>query len=419
MTITMSDTRTYTISELTSLLVGLEGVSFTPESKAEAYDWIEEQLFKYKYGQLRKPDKGIVRAYLQKYTGYSKPQLDRLISRWLSTRHVKLASYKRHQFATHYTRDDVLLLAKTDTAHKLLSGQATRHILERAYDVFGQEDYLRLKDISVAHIYNLRKTFTYREHAQVYVHTHGPKNTLGERRKPEPNGKPGYLRVDTVHQGDSTDGKKGVYHINFVDEVTQWELIAAVETISDRHMLPVLLVILEQFPFVIYEFHSDNGSEFINKKVLDILRRLQAELTKSRPRRHNDNALVESKNGSVIRKAWGYNHIPARQAPALNQFYEDWFNTYLNYHRPCGFAVVKRDKKGKEKHTYPAAGYMTPYEKLRSLRNAEQYLKPGVTFDQLDFIAYALSDTEYAELMEQAKDKLPIWDKPLPWSNEQ
>ena len=101
MTITMSDTRTYTISELTSLLVGLEGVSFTPESKAEAYDWIEEQLFKYKYGQLRKPDKGIVRAYLQKYTGYSKPQLDRLISQWLSTRHVKLASYKRHQFATH------------------------------------------------------------------------------------------------------------------------------------------------------------------------------------------------------------------------------------------------------------------------------------------------------------------------------
>jgi hypothetical protein len=415
----MSDTRTYTISELTSLLVGLEGVSFTPESKAEAYDWIEEQLFKYKYGQLRKPDKGTVRAYLQKYTGYSKPQLDRLISQWLSTRHVRLARYERHQFATRYTRDDVLLLAKTDTAHKLLSGQATRHILERAYDVFGQEDYLRLKDISVAHIYNLRKTFTYREHAQVYVHTHGPKNTLGERRKPEPNGRPGYLRVDTVHQGDSTDGKKGVYHINFVDEVLQWELCAAVETISDKHMLPVLLVIMEQFPFVIHEFHSDNGSEFINKKVLDILRRLHAKLTKSRPRRHNDNALVESKNGSVIRKAWGYNHIPARQAPALNQFYEDWFNTYLNYHRPCGFAVVKRDKKGKEKLTYPAAGYMTPYEKLRSLSNAEQYLKPGVTFDQLDFVAYALSDTEYAELMEQAKDKLPIWDKPLPWSNEQ
>ena len=184
-------------------------------------------------------------------------------------------------------------------------------------------------------------------------------------------------------------------------------------------MRPVLLVILEQFPFVIHEFHSDNGSEFVNKKVLDILRRLHAKLTKSRPRRHNDNALVESKNGSVIRKAWGYDHIPARQARVLNRWYENWFNTYLNYHRPCGFAAAKRDKKGKEKLTYPTAGYMTPYEKLRSLPKAEQYLKPGMTFDQLDEIAYALSDTEFAQLMEQAKDKLPIWDKQQPWSTEQ
>jgi hypothetical protein len=115
---------------------------------------------------------------------------------------------------------------------------------------------------------------------------------------------------------------------------------------------------------------------------------------------------VESKNGSVIRKAWGYDHIPQRQAPAINQWYEDWFNTYLNFHRPCGFAVVKRDKKGKEKLTYPAEGYMTPYEKFRSLPDAEQYLKPGMTFDQLDFVAYAMSDTEFAVLMEQAKDQL-------------
>jgi hypothetical protein len=198
-----------------------------------------------------------------------------------------------------------------------------------------------------------------------------------------------------------------------VDEVTQWELCAAVETISDRHMLPVLLVILEQFPFVIAEFHSDNGSEFINYKVLAILKRLHSTLSKSRPRRHNDNALVETKNGSIIRKAWGYDHIPARQAPVLNQWYEDWFNTYLNFHRPCGFATVVRDKKGKEKLVYRPKDYMTPYEKFRSLPGAEQYLKPGITFDQLDFVAYAMSDTEFAELMEQAKDRLPIWSKQL------
>lgn len=415
----MTDTRTYTIPELTGLLATLESASFQPQSKAEAYDWIEEQLYRYKYDQLNKPSKGVVKAYLQKYTSYSRTHLDRLIMKWRTTRHVKLAGYQRHSFATRYTRDDVLLLAKVDTAHHLLSGQATKHILERAYRVFGQTEYLRLQDISVGHIYNLRKTFVYCQNAHVFVHTHGVKNTLGVRRKPEPNGRPGFIRADTVHQGDSTDGGKGCYHINFVDEVTQWELVACVETISDRHMLPIILVILEQFPFVVHEFHSDNGSEFINKKVLAILRRLHAELTKSRPRRHNDNALVESKNGGVIRKLWGYDHIPARQAPEINRFYEDWFNTYLNFHRPCGFATVTRDKKGKEKHIYRPQDYMTPYEKFRSLPNPEQYLKPGVTFDQLDFVAYALSDTEFATLMEQAKDKLPIWGKVLPWSNEQ
>jgi hypothetical protein len=415
----MKDARVFSIVQLQELLRATKGLTFEASNKQEAYDWIQKTLARYQYHRLSKKGRGLVQAYIRKMTGYKSAQTKRLCRRYLKLGRLTANDYHRHAFTTRYTRDDVLLLAKTDTAHRLLSGQATKHILERAYDVFGQSEYLRLKDISVAHIYNLRKTFAYREHAQVYIHTHGPKNPLGERRKPEPNGQPGFLRVDTVHQGDSTDGNKGVYHINFVDEVTQWELCAAVETISDRHMLPVLLVILEQFPFVIHEFHSDNGSEFINRNVLGILRRLHTKLTKSRPRRHNDNALVESKNGSVIRKAWGYDHIPARQAPAVNQFYEDWFNTYLNYHRPCGFAVAKRDKKGKEKLTYPVSGYMTPYEKLRSLPDAEKYLKPDVTFDQLDYMAYALSDTEYAELMEQAKDRLPIWDKPLPWSKEQ
>jgi hypothetical protein len=401
------------------VLESLDGVSFRAENKADAYDWVEEQLFRYKYDRLDRPSKGVVQAYVRKYTSYSHAQLARLIAKWRTTRHVKLATYHRHQFPRTYTRDDMVLLAKVDTAHNVLSGPATAHILNRAYTVFKDKNFERLASISPSHLYNLRKTPTYHNHAQVFTHTHGPKNTLGERRKPEPNGRPGFLRVDTVHQGDATDGRKGVYHLNFVDEVTQWELCAAVETISDRHMLPVLLVILEQFPFVVCEFHSDNGSEFINKKVLAILRRLHATLSKSRPRRHNDNALVETKNGSIIRKAWGYDHIPARQAPILNQWYEDWFNTYLNFHRPCGFAVVKRNQKGKEKLTYPAAGYMTPYEKFRSLPNAEQYLKPNITFDQLDFVAYALSDTEFAELMEQAKDKLPLGTQVLPSEKEQ
>jgi transposase InsO family protein len=413
----MTDARVFSIAQLQELLRATSGISFEAEDKEEAYKWIEQTLARYHYHRLTKKGRGLVQAYIRKMTGYQSAQTKRLCRRFVKSGRLAAEDYQRRQFARIYTRDDIVLLAGVDTAHHVLSGPATAHILNRAYHEFKDKTYERLAGISPSHLYNLRKTLTYHNHAQVFTYTHGPKNTVGVRRKPKPNGKPGYLRVDTVHQGDSPDGNKGIYHINFVDEVTQWELCAAVETISDRHMLPVLLIILEQYPFVIHEFHSDNGSEFINHKVLNVLRRLHAILSKSRPRRHNDNALVETKNGSIIRKAWGY--IPARQAPVVNQWYEDWFNTYLNFHRPCGFATVVRDKKGKEKLVYRPSDYMTPYEKFRSLPNPEQYLKPGITFGQLDFVAYALSDTEFAKLMEQAKDRLPIWDKQLSIAVEQ
>ena len=97
-------------------------------------------------------------------------------------------------------------------------------------------------------------------------------------------------------------GIKGLYHINAVDEVSQFEIVCAVEKISERYLIPVLEQLLDQFPFIILGFHADNGSEYINRHVVKLLKKLLIELTKSRARHANDNALVESKNGSIIRK---------------------------------------------------------------------------------------------------------------------
>ncbi len=226
---------------------------------------------------------------------------------------------------------------------------------------------------------------------------------IGERRKPDPQGKPGYLRVDSCHQGD-LEKEKGVYHINITDEVTQWEILGSVERISEYYLEPLLKNLIEQFPFRIINFHSDNGSEFINKIVAQLLNKLLIQQTKSRARQTNDNALAEGKNGSIIRKHIGYRHIPRRFAPAVNQFYQEHLNIYLNYHRPCGYATVITNKKGKEKKIYNI--YQTPYERLKSLPNAKQYLKPGITFEMLDKIAYQKSDNECAALMQKAKEEL-------------
>jgi transposase InsO family protein len=200
------------------------------------------------------------------------------------------------------------------------------------------------------------------------------------------------------------DKEKGVYHINIVDEVTQWEIIGCVEKISEEYLLPLLAALLEQFPFLIINFHSDNGSEFINRQVAEMLNRMMIKQTKSRARRHNDNALAEGKNNCSIRKNIGYRFIGKEYAPIINKFYKEFFNPYLNYHRPCGYATITTDKKGKEKKKYDT--YQMPYERLKSLPAAEKYLKPGITFSMLDEIAYAQSDNEFGQKMQDKKVEL-------------
>ena len=152
---------------------------------------------------------------------------------------------------------------------------------------------------------------TYRRRRHTLDKTRPVVRDIGARRKPQSDGQPGYIRIDTVHQGD-LDGEKGVYHINAVDEVTQFEVVVSVEKISEYYLIPALEQLLEMFPFVILGFHSDNGSEYINKQVARLLEKLRIEFTKSRARHSNDNALVECKNGHVVRKLLGHAHSTIR-----------------------------------------------------------------------------------------------------------
>lgn len=204
----------------------------------------------------------------------------------------------------------------------------------------------------MSYLYVLRHSSSYRPVRQHFDKTRPTVSRLGERQQPQPNGQPGYLRVDTVHHCDF-DGVKGVYHINAVDEVSRFEIVCSMEKISERYLIPVLEDLLEQFPFVILAFHADNGSAYINKQVVKLLNNLLIELNKSRTRHCNDNALVESQNGAIIRKQLSYVHIPQQWAPQLNAFHRDHLNPYINFHRHCFFPVVMIDAKGKPRKRYP------------------------------------------------------------------
>jgi transposase InsO family protein len=401
----MQNAESLSRDQIREFLRSSEPIEFTSGGREERYLWVERVLAAQRYRSLGKSERGLVRAYLRKVTGLSEAQTTRLIRAYLDYGVVQPQSYQRHAFAVRYTAEDIALLVDVDRAHGRLSGPATRRILERAYEQFGEKQYERLSKISVAHLYNLRANARYRNQAAVFERTQSTAATIGQRRKPDPQGRPGYVRVDTVHQGDSA-GTKGVYHINAVDAVTQWQVVGCAEKISEAYLLPVLAAVLAQFPFPIRGFHADNGSEYINHRVAEMLRKLHAEFTKSRACRSQDNALVEGKNGAVIRKLIGYGHIAGAHAAALQSFYVEYLNPYLNLHRPCGFATVSLDERGKRQRKYKIEDYRTPFEKLHSLPEAESFLKPGLSLRELEKRSLAISDTECARRMSAAKAKL-------------
>ncbi len=321
------------------------------------------------YSRQNRADKGLLRQYLVKMTGRSRAQITRLIQQYRQGGELPPARYRRHRFARKYTPADVELLAAVDEAHETLSGPATRKILEREYQQYQQREYERLAGISVAQIYRLRRRRAYRQRRLHFTKTRPTAVSIGERRRPDPQGRPGFLRVDTVHQGDR-DGVKGVYHINAVDEVTQWQVVGATPAISEAWLEPLLKAMIEQFPFRVRGFHSDNGSEFLNRTVEKLLNKLLIEQTKSRPRHSNDNGLVESKK----RRGDPQNTWDIRTSGRIQRFYQQHFNPYLNFHRPCGQPEIKTDAKGNQKRVYR---YQTPWESFEKLPEAASYLKPG------------------------------------------
>lgn len=407
MVIDMSDSRLTTLRQIQGFLAGTADVAFSPPTDdAARYRFVAGVLERFGYGRLARRDKGLIRRYLERATGYSRAQITRLLQRHrqggeLSQRYAA----PKAGFHRRYTARDVALLAEVDSLHGTLSGPATRALLERALRVYGDRRFDRLASISVAHLYNLRKLTAYQRVRRHWTKTRPTPVRIGQRKPPNPQGRPGFIRIDSVHQGDQ-DGIKGLYHINTVDCVTQWQLVATCERISEAFLLPVLEELIEGFPFPVLGFHADNGSEYINHTVATLLHKLNIELTRSRPRHSNDNALVESKNGAVVRKHLGYAHIPQRFAAQVNAFCAEHLNPYLNFHRPCFFAVDHVDAKGKITKRYPADQIMTPLDRLRSLPKKTRILKPGITLESLNQRAAQMSDNQAAERLNTARTQL-------------
>lgn len=412
MVINMDESQLRTIEQIEQFLNASAKVAFTAHGgDVERYAHISRVLKRFDYPQCNRHDRGVLLRYLQHTSDYSRAQLTRLVTRWHTNRLASVPLRKRYRapaapFARKYTPLDIERLVEMDKAHEDVCGPAIIHLLKRAFHDYGDVRYERLAKLSSSHLYNLRKSAGYQSLRVSFTKTHPVCNAIGVRKAPCPNGRAGFVRIDSVHQGDE-DGMKGVYHITCVDSISQWQVEACVQGISEAFLLPVLELVIAQFPFVIEGVHSDNGSEYINHKVAKMLEKLRIEQTKSRSRQSNDNALAESKNASVVRKHMGYAYIPKKHAQPINIFYQKYFNPWLNLHRPCMFSTNKVNAKGKVVKVYKHADVKTPLEALVKL--GELGLVKFKTETMLmDLLAQSKRQTDLAaaQEMQQAKSEL-------------
>ena len=352
------------------------------QTRAEAYRLIENTVRRLGYFRLGRADKGALRRFLARATGFSRAQITRLLNQYRST--GRLADRRHatpHSFARRYTDADVELLAEVDALHGTLSGPAARKLCIRACHLFGDLRFERLAGISNGHLYNLRRSKTYRRRRGMLSSPRlpVPYETVDYRRL-QPSDAPGRLRVVSVRRSPRA-GREGLYHLHLVDEVTQFQLFGSVEHLRASCLAPVLDSVRKTFPFNLQDFHGGDGGASINHDVAALL-------------------------GSLPDRRQAGGCARGRYAERVNAFNREVFSPYLNYHRLRCFPTEQVDAGGAVHRRYRDADIMTPYERLRSLPGAAACLTPGTTFAALDAVAMAMSDSEAALAVSEAGERL-------------
>ena len=378
MIVTLHTDHLTSLEQIERFLDGTDEIVFHAPDGAARRAWIAGCCASSAMRRRHRRERGLLLRFLIKVTGYSASAdeaPDRPVPRRAPPARPPRAAGQALRLPLRPGRSAGA--GRTRCLHGQLSGPATRKLAERACHLFGDARYAapgrRSRWRTCTTCAAPRATSA---PAAPCRQDPADQHAIGERRAPQPDGRPGFIRIDSVHQGD-LDGIKGVYHINAVD--CAHPVPAGRHRRAHQRALPAARPrgpAGAASPSRSCGFHADNGSEYINHRVAELLDKLNIEFTKSRPRHSNDNALAETKNGAVVRKHFGYAHIPSRFAAQVNAFYPDVLNPYVNFHRPCFFPRTTIDAKGTPAPTLPLRGHDDP---VRQTRQPAQRRRPPQT----------------------------------------
>lgn len=201
--------------------------------------------------------------------------------------------------------------------------------------------------------------------------------------------RPGALQGDLVlHCGESTRGRYCATLVA-VDVATSWTDLQALLDLHHQRVTGAIQHLAQRLPFPLREWHSDNGSEFINAALLGWCRHRGIHFTRGRPYRKNDQAWVEQRNGLLVRRLVGYDRYSSRAAWAVLQRLYALLRLQHNFFRPVRKLLSKRRVGSKALKRYDAA--QTPYQRVLAAGGltAEARQALAAQFAALDPIALA------------------------------
>lgn len=211
---------------------------------------------------------------------------------------------------------------------------------------------------------------------------------------------PGFLEIDLIaHCGESLIDT----YINTLDAVdisTTWTEKQALMGKGERLTVKAFEALEKRFPFRILGIDSDNGSEFINWHFLRLTQERKITFTRSRAYRKNDQAHVEQKNFSTVRKIIGYRRLETeKQLTILNRIYK-LLSDYLNFFLPTLKLVRKETIGSKVKRIYgkPKTPYLRilehpdiPEDIKTNLRKKYQTLNPAALLREINKLGRELT----------------------------